>query len=297
MDLEQSIRDGSRTETIGFFTLMDLETCNDQHEPETRRSSNLTRWVCLALVLPARVLTQQPDASVVRQSLYDAWWTGPILANSAATLPRGHILIEPYIYDVLSANASSFGSLTYMLYGLTDRFTVGLVPTAGLTKPNAGTSSSGIELGDASILGQYRLTQFREGHWLPTMSLQVQETLPTGRYDQLGSRPSNGLGGGDFSTTLALNTQAYLWTRTGRIARMRLNVSETVSTIARVAGVSVYGTTEAFKGSANPGKAFFADMAWEYNLTRKWVLALDLTYRHSGRTIRNRKQRRFSPDL
>ena len=35
-----------------------------------------------------------------RQSLDDAWWTGPMLAPSANTLPQGHFLIEPYLYDV-----------------------------------------------------------------------------------------------------------------------------------------------------------------------------------------------------
>ena len=43
-----------------------------------------------------------PPSSVVRQSLDDAWWTGPMLAPSAATLPRGHFLIEPYLYDVIA---------------------------------------------------------------------------------------------------------------------------------------------------------------------------------------------------
>jgi len=38
--------------------------------------------------------------AVVRQSLDDAWWSGPMLAPSAATLPRGHFLVEPYFYDV-----------------------------------------------------------------------------------------------------------------------------------------------------------------------------------------------------
>ena len=35
------------------------------------------------------------SVAVVGQSLDDAWWTGPMLAPSAATLPRGHFLIEP----------------------------------------------------------------------------------------------------------------------------------------------------------------------------------------------------------
>jgi hypothetical protein len=38
----------------------------------------------------------------VRQSLDDAWFTGPMLAPNATTLPRGHFLIEPYLYDVIA---------------------------------------------------------------------------------------------------------------------------------------------------------------------------------------------------
>ena len=34
---------------------------------------------------------------VVRQSRDDAWWTGPMLANSAETLPKGHFLVESYL--------------------------------------------------------------------------------------------------------------------------------------------------------------------------------------------------------
>jgi hypothetical protein len=59
-----------------------------------------------------------PPTSVVRQSLDDAWLTGPMLAPSAATLPRGYFLIEPYLYDVISPHSHDFGSLTYVNYGL-----------------------------------------------------------------------------------------------------------------------------------------------------------------------------------
>src|SRR5687768_5261753 len=36
-----------------------------------------------------------------RQSLEDAWWTGPIVAAGAGTLPQGHALVEPYLFDVI----------------------------------------------------------------------------------------------------------------------------------------------------------------------------------------------------
>ena len=59
-----------------------------------------------------------PPLPVIHQPVEDAWWTGPMLAPSAATLPRGHFLIEPYLFDVIAAHSNGFGSLTYVNYGL-----------------------------------------------------------------------------------------------------------------------------------------------------------------------------------
>ena len=223
-------------------------------------------------------------SSVVRQSLDDAWWTGPMLAPSAATLPRGHFLIEPYLYDVIAAHSNGFGSLTYVNYGLVDRVTIGLIPTAGFNKVSNGPSSSGVGLGDLTLQAQYRLTKFHVGSWIPTTSVAVQETLPTGKYDRLGNRPSDGLGSGAYTTTLALYSQTYFWLPNGRILRMRFNVSQGLSNNVNVEDVSVYGTEAGFRGRAKPGSSFFVNASWEYSLTRRWVLALDATYRRNGNT-------------
>lgn len=225
-----------------------------------------------------------PPSTVVQQALDDAWWTGPMLAPSAATLPRGHVLIEPYLYDVAAAGSNSFGSLTYVNYGLADRLTVGLIPTAGFTRVADGPSSSGIGWGDLTVLAQYRLTQFRPGRPVPTTSVVVQETFPTGKFDRLGDRPSDGFGSGAHTTTVALYSQTYFWLPNGRIMRVRLNASQAFSSEVTVEGVSVYGTETGFRGRAKPGSAFSLNASWEYSLTRNWVLALDLTYRHQGNT-------------
>lgn len=226
----------------------------------------------------------EPPSRVVRQALEDAWWTGPMLAPSAATLPRGHFLIEPYLFDVVAAGSNAFGSLTYVNYGLADRFTIGLIPTAGLTKVSNGPSSSGVGQGDLTTLAQYRLTQFRPGRWVPTTSLVLQETFPTGRFDRLGDRPSDGFGSGAYTTTLALYSQTYFWLPNGRILRMRLNASQAFSSDVILEDVSVYGTEAGFRGEAKPGRAFAVIASWEYSLTRNWVLALDVTYRHQWST-------------
>jgi hypothetical protein len=225
-----------------------------------------------------------PQSPADRQQLGEAWWTGPMLANNASTLPRGHFLVEPYLYDEISPHTNGFGSLTYIEYGLANRLTVGLIPTFGYNKVSDALSSSSPGLGDIAVLAQYRLTQFHEQHKLPTISLMLQETFPSGKYDQLGARPSNGLGAGAYTTTLALNSQTYFWMPTGRILRMRLNATQSLSTYANVVGVSVYGTSQRFQGHAKPGASSYVDAAWEYSLTRNWVLALDATYRHTNNT-------------
>ena len=48
--------------------------------------------------------------------------------------------------------------------------------------------------------------------------------------------------------------------------------------------VSVYGTTTGFRGHAQPGGSFFADLAGEYSVSRRWVLALDVTHGHNANT-------------
>lgn len=246
----------------------------------------------LAQSLPSP--SPSPDT---REALGDAWWTGPLLAPSAGTLPRGHVLIEPYVYDVAQygnynssgkltgvTHSNSVGNLTYIIYGLANRFSVGLIPTFGINTVSGGPNSTGIHAGDLSALAQYRIALFRPGSWVPTTSISVQQSFPTGVYDNLGDNPANGFGSGAYTTTVSLYTQTYFWMSNGRILRMRVNASRTFSGSAAVNGVSVYGTDANFRGSVKPGGTFTLDLAQEYSITQNWVFALDLVYHRSANT-------------
>jgi hypothetical protein len=256
--------------------------------------------VALALLALTACLAAAQEATSqqgVRQSLDNAWWTGPLLAPSANTLPRGHVLIEPYLYDVISQGAydstgvrhstphvNGFGSLTYINYGLFNKLTVGLIPVFGYNQVSGGLDSSGVGDGDLTVQAQYRLHLFHEGNWIPTTSLALQETLPSGKYDNLGDRASDGFGSGSYTTTLCFYTQTFFWMPNGRILRTRFNVTQAFSREATVRDVSVYGTLQGFRGHANAGAALFVDLAGEYSVTRRWVLAFDATYRHQYST-------------
>jgi hypothetical protein len=268
------------------------------------------RRVCRLLSIAAgtlALLVSAPDISWAaftrsgdcsdRHPTSGAWWTGPMLANTAATAPRGHLLLESYLYDDTvqgsfaasgtrqsAPHANQYGSLTYIVYALTDRVGVGLIPTAGYNQLSDGPNSTGVDLGDWTLQAQRRLTSFEPCTELPTVSVAVQETVPTGKFDKLGDRPSDGLGAGAWTTNLALYTQTWFWLPNHRIVRMRLNLSDAVSGSVKLQDVSVYGTAQGFRGTVRPGSSFYVDAAWELSLTRRWVLASDLIYRNNENT-------------
>lgn len=256
------------------------------HHPETRNACRLA-LIALACLLgslppPTRAFAAAEDA--YQQSRQDAWWTGPMMANSPETGAPGHFLLEPYLYDVRTSHANSYGSRTYVVTGVANNFSVGIIPVFGYNRVDGGPNSNGIGLGDFVLQAQYQFTRFQDGSWVPSTALMLQETLPTGKYDELGNRPADGMGSGVYTTTLGFNAQTYLWMPNGRILRLRLNLTASFSDSTDVHGVSVYGTRDSFRGRAQPGNSYGIDVAAEYSLTRNWVLAMDALYNHNGNT-------------
>jgi hypothetical protein len=243
----------------------------------------------LAGAWPLSAFAQSGDGSdagpgISSTTSEEAWFTGPMLANSASTLPRGHFLIEPYLYDVQASGRHSFGSLIYILYGVSDDLTLGAKPSFTLIEASPGRPAR-IGMGDLSLQGQYRLRSASQRSWSPTLSISLQQSLPTARHDRLGDRPAAGLGSGSFGTTVALYVQSAGRLSNGHTLRTRLNLSVTHQTAARLRDVSVYGTGQGFLGTAKGGHSGHAGLAFEYSLTRNWALALDTIVDRRGATI------------
>jgi Putative MetA-pathway of phenol degradation len=249
-----------------------------------------TTWLASGLLLASAAACADEEARE------DAWWTGPMLAPSAATLPQGQALLEPSVFDEISNGhfdsggdrhsgpyEHDLGSLTYILYGLTDRVTAGLIPRLLYNEPAGAPNSAGIALGDVTLQAGYGLTQYQDGSSIPAIAAVLQETLPTGSYDRL-ARPGDGAGAGAYTTGLALYSQDYFWMPNGRILRARLDLTYDISSSVSVHDLSVYGTSKGFTGHAWPGNGLTADAAAEYSLTRSWVLALDVLYQRNAST-------------
>ncbi|SDD32016.1 transporter [Kordiimonas lacus] len=231
----------------------------------------------------ATVAAAGEDIAPGRQRLEDAWWTGPIISMSAAAMPKGHAYFEPYLYNVHSGGNDYVRSRTYMLYGATERLTLGLIPVFGYNRLGSGETSSGPRMGDLSFIARYQLTRYDAETYRPDTSLALEWSLPTGRHDQL-KRLGDGMGAGTSQLTLRFLAQEVFWAPNGRLLRARLGLSRTFAGTARVEDRSVYGTPTGFLGEAKPGSSFTIDHSWEYSLSRSWVLAVDLSYSHTERT-------------
>jgi len=255
-------------------------------------------WLCAALLALVGAAARADDVAPVtpREALADAWWTGPLLAPNASSFPAGHALIEPYVFDVINkgqydtsghhepaAGGHETGSLTYLIYAVTDRVSVGVLPRFAYDAPDGAPSSSSPGIGDFGAQVQFGLTNFHEGSWVPSTAVVVGETFPTGRYDRL-TNTADGFGAGAYTTAFSWYSQEYLWMPNGRILRVRLDLTYAISSSAHVADQSVYGTPVGFRGHAWPGDSFTADAAAEYSMTRNWVLATDLVWVHNSST-------------
>lgn len=221
-------------------------------------------------------------AEASRQTMDEDWITAPMLSQPAPTMPRGAYAVGASAWDVISsteagagakrADQHSYNLMPFAVYGVRDDLNIGFFPILGTDQmPDGG---SGAQLGDWTLEGQYRLTEFREGGWLPTIALNLAEAFPTGRFDRL-ARAGDGLGTGAFITTMGLYTQTWFWMPTGRVLRANLNISYAVSSGAGIKGMSVYGTQDGFGGRVERGPSLFADAALGYSVAPRWALAVE----------------------
>jgi len=241
-----------------------------------------------------------------RQSMDDAWFTGPLDAPNPTPIPVGHFYAEPYLigsinygsYDGewnvhrLAHNNYSLISSTLLETGLLPNLSLAVLPEFGYNIAGEGENSSGLRFGDFQVRLKYMLHKFKEGSCLPTITLAFMEIFPTGSYDDLGSRPANGFGSGAYTSRFALYSQDYFWLPNGRILRARFDFTANVPFgNVGVHNVSVYGTPDGFKGIAKVGNSYTADLGLEYSITSNWVGVMEFVYQHGDSSLTTGTQR------
>lgn len=226
-------------------------------------------------------VTQALAGEAVRQSRDDAWWTGPMLAVSPNGPGQGHALTETYFYDQFADRSQSLRSFNYLLYGVSDHFTLGAIPVFGINEADSAHSRFGMS--DLIFQAQYTLADFDPETEMPAIAVALRQSIAIGKYDRLNEM-TEAFGAGAGATSLGVFTQDYFWLPNGRILRMRVDALASVSADAHVEDASVFATPSGFSGRARPGDAASLDISFEYSLTRNWVLATELLYDHSNAT-------------
>jgi hypothetical protein len=234
----------------------------------------------LAWSMSSAARADSAEVEQLRAAMNAARWTGPMLASTAETLPKGHLYTEPYAFDVIVHGDHHPGSSGFYQYGLLDNLTVGFQPSFATDTNRPGR---GMTIGDFKLLSQLRLTHFTPQHRVPTIALVLNEVIPTGKFDRL-SPSEEGHGSGAFATEVGVNVQHWFLLKNGRLLRARINLLERLYNRAGVTDASVYGTAAGFRGHARPGARTTLIGAVEYSLTNKWVLAFDVEADFAGRT-------------
>lgn len=222
-----------------------------------------------------------PAGRASRQSVDDAWWTGPIVAAGADTLPPGHGYIEPYLLTVTGRDFQTPVSTAFVFYGLAPRLTVGVIPAISYGADAAKKRK--LRAADLTLHAHYRLTDSDPSRRRPGLAAAIRLVLPTGRFDRLKTAGS-GAGSGAVALQAGIYGQQYFWLPNGRILRARVNITRDFPLSANVQGISVYGTSESYRGKVKPGASTLIDVAGEYSLSKRVVLALDVLWNSAGTT-------------
>ena len=226
-------------------------------------------------------------ANDITVGLDDQWYTGSLLSPSGAMPHAGMVSIEPYLifadqtgqFDAgghsgpVAAASRSLTSSTLFKYGLTDRFSLQLLPAFSYGWDKIDTSS-GLKLEDLPVELQYRFLDADDRRLRPALTAFLGLNLPLGDFDRL-RRAEDGVGTGAWSIRTGLLSQsAYLVA--GKPLRLRVyaNLTQPIAAVG-LHGASVYDTDAGFAGQATPGFAASIGTSLEYGLTQRWVAAFD----------------------
>ncbi|HET6673861.1 MAG TPA: hypothetical protein VFG71_00910 [Nitrospiraceae bacterium] len=223
-------------------------------------------------------------------------FTGTLLSTRGSTMDQGHMVVEPYFYF------TRFGGLynnnwrlqsatttrtmvvqTYFIYGVTERIDIEIAPQ---WLGNYAKSETSEGFGDFPLQIGFQLVRGRNDSWRPDVRVWVQETFPTGSYNDLSPTRTGlgGTGGGSFATTLGIGAQKLFWLEDGHVFRGRLNASYGFYSPVTVQGFNSYGGGFGTQGRVEPGSVTTLTVAGEYTLTRRLILALDVSVQFAEAT-------------
>lgn len=231
-------------------------------------------------------IPQEPSHPTIRTP----WFTGPLLAPSPVTVPKGHINYEPYLYA--TANIGRYQNNWHRK----DRKTLWNIYTQQLLQVginswadfqitptcyyNYTQGAGSWEMGDLPLGFDFQLYANNPSleKWRIVLGFTLKETIPIGKYQNLNPKKlgtDNG-GEGSWQTTLILNWGNLFYLGKDRFITWRNSLQYTIPSSVHVKNLNVYGGAAGTKGTVYPAQVVTFDTAIELTLTQNWVFAMDV---------------------
>lgn len=224
------------------------------------------------------------------------WFTGPLLAPSAHTLPPKHVNVEPYVYfttiqgaynekgDFVSApHFYSLLEQTPIQIGINNFMDCQLIPQIFYQFTRGERST---QTGDLPISVAFQILNEQVGRRIPAIKLSFKAVIPFGKFENLNPTKlgTDGVGRGSWLPGIGLNLSRIYQLPNGHFFAPRISLNYRASEPVRVHGLNVYGGGPDTLGTVYPGNSFSCDFAFEYTLTKQFVFALDVLYEHNNKT-------------
>jgi len=249
-----------------------------------------TRCICYLLI--AFTCFTQSCFSTSSQS-NEPWLTGPIITPSARVVPQGHFNLEPYFFWTTAHGVyDNHGhvvktpvfhqALTQMVYkvGLTENIDLeGLFQWAY----NRTEGQSASVFGDIPV--GFDIQLLKEGKSTPYLKVTIQETFPTGKYNNLDpNKLGTDRGGfGTYATTVGIGASKTIFFGDHHYLRWRTFISAAFLSSVNVKGTNAFGGGIGTKGRVSPGNVYGFVFGAEYTLSLNWALAFDYNISYANR--------------
>jgi hypothetical protein len=211
-------------------------------------------------------------------------------------VPPGHVVIAPYVFvrDAYGAfdnerHSQSFKNDQVRLHLLPVIVQFGITKSVdaqvvwgGQMKWQDGHFGGGID--DVSATLGFLIQE--QTVYVPAFKFLVQQSFPTGKYQNLNHNGLglNSTGDGSYTTEFGLAISKLLFWTTKHPVNTRVFVGYALSTPVHVENFNSYEGGFGTKGTVHPGNVLQVDLGIEVSITQRWVFATDIVYEADSHT-------------
>ncbi len=241
---------------------------------------------------------------------YQQWFTGPLLTPLGITPDPAHPGIE-----VTFGVKNTYGNYgknwkiettpnTWSIYNYID-FQAGLnsfigVEFLGSWISNFKQGQQATRLQDTVLrIGFQVINTENTGSLMPNFRIILQETIPTGQYQNLNPKKKgiDATGLGSYQTGIFLAFQKLYCISGYHKFQTRFSLGYFLPAKVNIRNFNIYGGGYGTKGTVSPGSYLTFYLSGEYNLNNRWAIGFDSNYQYnfpgnfSGRLGKDLEQR------